>query len=232
MSVAAAPLALVRAARFYESSIGKKTVMAATGLVLFGFVFGHMAGNLQFYLGRDALNGYSAKLHDLGPLLWLVRGFLLACVLAHIVSAAQLWSMNREARPTGYRKLSATTSSLASRTMLYSGPMLALFVAYHLYHLTLGPHLLHDPATGYPLAYDNVVRGFGDPIASTLYLVAMAFLGMHLYHGVWSMFQSVGVSHPRYTPLLRRLALTATVIIVAGNISIPLAVLAGFHQLK
>jgi succinate dehydrogenase / fumarate reductase cytochrome b subunit len=230
MSAAAAPLALTRAARFYESSIGKKTVMAVTGAVLFVFVVGHMAGNLQFYLGPEALNSYAAHLRDLGPLLWLVRAVLFACVLAHIVAALQLWMINRQARPTPYRKLSATTSTLASRTMLYSGPMLAAFVGYHLYHLTLGPHLLHDPLTGHPLAYQNVVAGFRDPVASGLYLVAMAFLGLHLYHGTWSMFQSVGASHPRYTPVLRRFALLAAVAIVAGNLSIPLAVLAGFHQ--
>lgn len=230
MSAAAAPLALTRAARFYDSSVGKKTVMAATGALLSVFVFGHMAGNLQFYLGPDVLNAYAAKLHGMGGLLWVVRAGLLTLVLLHIVAALQLWSMNRRARPTAYRKLSSTTSTLASRTMLYSGPMLAAFVAYHLYHFTIGPHLLRDPLTGYPLAYENVVQGFKDPVASGIYLIAMAFLGLHLYHGLWSMFQSIGASHPRYTPMLRKAGLALSVIIVAGNISIPVAVLAGFHR--
>ena len=230
MSVAAAPVSLVRAARLYESSIGKKAVMAVTGLILFGFVFVHMAGNLQFYLGPEVLDAYGAKLRQMGGLLWVARGFLLLAVLAHIVAATQLWLQNRRARPTGYRKLTPASSSFASRTMLFSGPMLAAFIVYHLYHFTLGPHLLHDPATGYPMVYDNVVIGFSDPIAVVLYIVAMSFLGLHLYHGVWSMFQSVGASHPRYSPKMRLLALTSTVLIVGGNISIPIAVLAGFHQ--
>jgi succinate dehydrogenase / fumarate reductase, cytochrome b subunit len=222
--MSAAPIALQRAARFYGSTIGKKTVMAVTGMILFAFTFVHMAGNMQFYLGADALNAYGAKLREAPALLWAVRGALLIAVVAHVIAALQLWSGNRQARPLGYQKLTATKSSLSSRTMMWSGPLLAAFVAYHLYHFTLGPHLKHDEF-GMPLAYENVVAGFSDPIAVGLYLVAMAFLGLHLYHGVWSMFQSVGANHPKYTAPLRRFAAAATVIIVLGNISIPIMVI-------
>jgi succinate dehydrogenase / fumarate reductase cytochrome b subunit len=225
---AAAP-ALTRAFRFYESSIGKKTVMAVTGLGLFAFVVGHLLGNLQFYLGQHALDAYGAKLRDLGALLWVVRAGLLALVFAHIVAALQLWSLNREARPIRYQKLKPAKSTFSSRTMMYSGPMLALFVGYHLYHFTLGPHLLHDER-GYPRVYENVVAGFSDPIAVVLYLTAMVFLGLHMHHGVWSLFQSVGFHHPRYTPMLQRFAAWASVLVVLGNISIPLAVLSGVYK--
>jgi succinate dehydrogenase / fumarate reductase cytochrome b subunit len=227
--MSAAPLALERAARFYGSTLGKKAVMAITGVILFGFTFVHMAGNLQFYLGPEVLNAYGAKLRAVPALLWAFRIALLAAVVAHIVAALQLWSLNRNARPESYRKLTPTTSTFASRTMMYSGPLLFAFVAYHLYHFTLGPHLLHDDK-GIPLAYQNVVAGFSDPIAVGLYLVAMGFLGLHLYHGVWSMFQSVGWNHPKYTPKLRRMSLAVTLIIVAGNISIPIAVLTGIYK--
>jgi succinate dehydrogenase / fumarate reductase cytochrome b subunit len=227
--MSAAPLALERASRFYGSTLGKKVVMAVTGAVLFAFTFIHMAGNLQFYLGPAVLNAYGAKLREVPALLWAARIALLGAVIAHIVAALQLWMLNRDARPERYQKLTPTTSTLASRTMMFSGPMLATFVIYHLYHFTLGPHLLHDEA-GIPLAYQNVVAGFSDPIAVALYLIAMSFLGLHLYHGVWSMFQSMGWNHPRYTPKLRQLALAATVIIVAGNISIPIAVITGVYK--
>jgi len=229
MSVAAAPTALMRVARFYESTVGKKAVMAATGIILFGFVVGHLLGNLQFYLGPEALNAYGHNLRKLGPLLWVVRLALLAAVVAHVTAAVQLWQLNRAARPEGYRRLSAVSSSYASRTMMVSGPLLGLFIVYHLYHLTLGPHLRHD-ADGFPLVYENVVAGFSDPVGSGIYIVAMGFLGMHLAHGVWSMFQSVGWNHPKYMPLIRRAATLAAALIVLGNISIPVAVLLGFHH--
>jgi succinate dehydrogenase / fumarate reductase cytochrome b subunit len=229
MSTAAAPAHLARAVRFYESSIGKKAVMAVTGLLLFVFVVGHLLGNLQFFLGREALDSYGAKLRDLGPLLWIVRAGLFAIVATHIIAALQLWRLNRDARPARYRKLTPAKSTLSSRTMLISGPLLALFVGYHLYHLTLGPHLLHDER-GYPHVYDNVVAGFSDPIASGLYVLAMVFLGLHIHHGVASMFQSVGFHHPRYTPILGRVSAWAAVLIVAGNISIPISILTGLYR--
>ncbi|MBM3813688.1 MAG: succinate dehydrogenase cytochrome b subunit [Acidimicrobiia bacterium] len=218
----------MRVARLYDSTVGKKAVMAATGVLLFGFVITHLLGNLQFYLGPEALNAYGRNLRHLGALLWAARLGLLAAVLLHISAAVQLWRLNKQARPSHYEKLTAAGSSYASRTMMWSGPILALFIGYHLYHLTLGAHLLHD-ADGFPLVYQNVVAGFSDPLASGLYIVAMSFLGMHLMHGIWSMFQSIGWNHPKYTPLIKRIAVLTAALIVAGNISIPVAVLL-FHQ--
>ena len=228
MSAAAA--ALERTIRFWEASVGKKVVMAVTGAILFLFVIGHMLGNLQIYLGPEQLNAYGAKLRDLGPLLWAIRGFLLLTVALHITAAVQLWLMNRAARPQGYVRQSWVQASFASRTMIVSGPLLAVFIIYHLLHFTTGDALaggLAYTADGHIDVYANVVNGFRYWPASVVYIVSMIILGYHLSHGVWSMFQSVGLNHPRYMPWIRRFATAATVIIVAGNISIPVAVLAG-----
>jgi succinate dehydrogenase / fumarate reductase cytochrome b subunit len=232
MSAASIPLPLARAARFYSSTLGKKAVMAVTGLIGFGFVIAHLLGNLQFYLGPEALNAYGAKLRELGLLLQVARGVLLLAVLAHITAAFQLWLQNRRARPSRYVKWSPTKSSYASRTMILSGPILFFFIVYHLMHLTWGvahPDYRHLPS-GTPEVYHNVVVGFSQPLAAAAYVIAMGFLGLHLVHGVWSMFQSIGLSHPRYTPLVRNFATVATALIVLGNISIPISVLLGFYQ--
>jgi succinate dehydrogenase / fumarate reductase cytochrome b subunit len=226
MSTAAASLALSRAARFYQASVGKKAVMAVSGLLLYGFVILHLIGNLQVFLGPEKLNAYARALRGLGGLLWLARAGLAIAVLAHIAAAFQLWRANRAARPQPYRSLRAIESTYASRTMALSGPLLAAFIVYHLMHLTFGNA---HPSFNHELdVYRNIVTGFSHPPAATAYIVAMLLLGLHLQHGVWSVFQSLGVSHPRLTPWLRRLASASAAFIVAGNISIPLAVLGGF----
>ena len=226
MSAAAASLTLTRAARFYQATVGKKVVMAVTGLILYGFVIGHLAGNLQVYLGPEKLNGYARALRSMPALLWIARTVLLASVVAHITAACQLWLLNRAARPEPYRSLRAVESTYASRTMLLSGPIIAAFIVYHLMHFTFGnahPNFSRDLDV-----YRNVITGFQQLPAAVAYIVAMLLVGLHLQHGVWSMFQSVGFSHPRYTPWLRRLAAASALFIVAGNVSIPLAVLGGF----
>lgn len=198
--------------------------MAASGAVLFAFVIGHMLGNLQIYLGPEKLNAYAAFLkHNPGPL-WGVRLVLLACVLIHIVSAFQLAMLKSRARPVAYHKKGNAGSTYASRTMMMSGPIILTFLIYHLLHFTVGAA---HPDFREADVYRNVVTGFQNVPAAIAYILAMLFLGNHLVHGVWSMFQSVGVAHPRYTPLLKRFALAATLVIMAGNISIPVAVLAG-----
>jgi succinate dehydrogenase / fumarate reductase cytochrome b subunit len=217
---------------FYRTAAGKKTVMAVTGVIGFGFVVGHLLGNLQFYLGPDVLNEYAAALRRSPGLLLSARTVLLGAVLAHVAAATQLTVQNAAARPRGYQIWRPQISSYAARTMKYSGPMLGLFIVYHLLHLTLGtvhPNFKHGPGE-VPDAYHNVVAGFSSIPVSLVYIAAMTILGLHLSHGIWSMFQSIGWSHPRYTPLLRGLAVAAAVLIVLGNISIPLAVLMGFHD--
>lgn len=232
MSALSVSLPVARAARFFDSTVGKKYIMAITGAIGFAFVLGHLLGNLQFYLGREVLNAYGAKLHGLGPLLYAVRLFLLLVLVSHMVTAFQLWRRNRQARPARYVKWQPTTSTFASRTMYLSGPILFLFIWYHLMHLTSGrahPDFQYL-APGVPDVYHNVVTGFAQPLASGVYVVAMLFLGFHLVHGVWSVFQSMGFNHPKYTPAIRTFATAITAFIFLGNISIPIAVLLGFHQ--
>jgi succinate dehydrogenase / fumarate reductase cytochrome b subunit len=214
-----------RGVRFYETTVFKKAIMAATGVVLFGFVIGHMIGNLQVYEGPDKLNAYGAFLHSMPGILWTVRIVLLACVTLHIVTTVQLALLKSAARPVSYVKKDNSHSSYASRTMYWSGPIIAAFVIYHIMHFTLGltqPEIYMEGDV-----YNNVVHGFQSVPVSAFYIFAMALLCMHLYHGAWSMFQSLGINHPRYTPLLRRFAAVMAFVILIGNISIPVAVLAG-----
>jgi succinate dehydrogenase / fumarate reductase cytochrome b subunit len=216
---------MTSARRFFASSIGKKVVMAVTGIALFGFVVAHMVGNLQVYLGSDALNAYAEKLRALGPLLWLMRGGLLLAVLLHIWAAWTLTRMNRAARPEGYREKEHRESTYASRTMRFSGVFLALFIVYHLMHMTWGnahPDFIHGDV------YHNFIVGFRQVLVTVVYLVAMLALGLHMYHGVGSLMQTLGLSHPRYNHLRHAFATLITAVVVIGNISMPLAVLAGW----
>jgi len=211
---------------FLGSSIGRKVVMAVTGAILFGFVLGHMIGNLQVYLGPEALNHYGVLLRQLlhGAGLWIVRVVMLTAVSLHIWSATSLTLESRRARPEGYREQKWKESTYASRTMRWGGVILLLFVIYHLLHFTTGtahPDFIEGDI------YHNFVTGFQSVPVSLVYIFAMLALGLHLRHGVWSMFQTLGVSHPRYIRMAHAAAWIFAVIIVAGNISFPIAVLAG-----
>lgn len=225
MSSIAANGGLERTAAFYESVIGKKAVMAATGFVLCGFVLVHMIGNLQLFQGPEKLNHYAELLRISMPLLWTARIVLLACAGLHILSAYQLWMLKRSARPVAYVKKSAIAATYAARTMLVSGPIILAFLIYHILHFTTGQA---HPAFKQGDVYANVVAGFQNPLASLFYMVANVLLATHLYHGVWSMFQTIGVNHPKYTPKLKLLAKLYGIVIGVGNVSMPLAVLAGF----
>jgi succinate dehydrogenase / fumarate reductase cytochrome b subunit len=214
----------VAVSRFYDSTIGKKAIMAVTGVILFGFLVGHMLGNLQVFLGRDVMNTYAETLHANMPLLWGARIMLLLSVLLHTWAAIQLTALKASARPVAYTKPGNVQGSTASRTMMLSGPVIALFVIGHLLHLTTGT--IH-PNFVELKAYENVVAGFSNPIVSGLYVVAMILVGFHLSHGVWSMFQSMGFSHPRYTPMIKKFASVFSWLLVAGFVAVPIAVLAG-----
>ena len=230
MSSAAAPT-IQRSVGFYEAPIGKKVVMAVTGVILFGYVVAHLLGNLQIYSAdHDKINRYAAMLHDpnVAPLLWGARVLLLVAVVLHIVAATQLWMFNRSARPVGYIKKDDVPASYAARTMIWSGLIIAAFVVFHILHLTVGAVApLQELGPSQPNVRANVILGFQNPAIAGVYIVAMLLLCLHLYHGVWSMFQSVGVSHPRYTVWLKRLAAIAALLIAIGNISIPVAALTG-----
>jgi succinate dehydrogenase / fumarate reductase, cytochrome b subunit len=210
---------------FYSSTTGKKAAMAVSGCILFLFVVGHLIGNLQIYEGPDKLNRYAVLLRSMPALLWTVRTVLLAMVLLHIWSSIQLAARNIAARPVGYRMKKATGSSYASRTMYWSGPIILAFVIYHLLDFTFGKVNPHFESGN---VYGNVVASFQAIPVAAFYIIAMLLLCIHLYHGLWSMFQSLGIAHPRYTPMLRRGAAVVATLIAAGNISIPVAVLAGW----
>ena len=215
---------LLRVARFYESTIGKKAIMAVTGLVLFVFLIAHMLGNLQIFLGPEVMDHYAETLHSTVELLWPVRIILAVSVILHIWASISLSKVKRDARPVAYVKHANVTSSWASRSMMLSGPIVALFVVFHLLHLTTGT--LHPDFV--PLhAYENLVTGFAVVPIAIIYIVVMIFIGFHLSHGIWSMFQSMGFSHPRYTPAIKKFAAIFSWILIAGFISVPLAVLTG-----
>jgi len=222
-----------RAARFYEAPIGKKAVMAITGVMLVGYVVAHMLGNLQIYSSNPAqINTYAAFLHNPANalLLWGARTALLAAVILHVTASVQLWLQNRAARPVAYVKKDDVPASYAARTMIWSGPIVAAFVIFHVLHLTVGAVLPLRDVGDNPITPDvryNVIAGFQNYAVSGFYIFAMILLCLHLYHGMWSMFQSLGISHPRYTRKLKRAAAILAILIAAGNCSIPIAVMTG-----
>ena len=217
---------MAETAGFARSSIGRKVTMAVTGAILFGFVLAHMIGNLQVYLGPEALNHYAVFLRQVlhGAGLWIARAVLLVAVILHIWSATSLTLTSRKARPIGYREQKWRESTYASRTMRWGGVIILLFVIYHLLHFTTGT--LH-PSFIEGDVYHNFIAGFRSVPVSLFYIFAMLALGLHLRHGLWSMFQTLGVSHPRYIRAARIGAWAFAILIVIGNISFPLAVLAG-----
>lgn len=213
--------------RFWQTTVGKKAIMAVTGLLLVLFVVGHLLGNLQIFEGPEKINKYAVFLRSLPALLWTTRIVLLVAVILHIWSSFQLWLLQREARPIGYIKKANINSTYASRTMQWSGPILLAFIIWHLLQFTFGTVHPGAPFDKHNL-YNNVVLGFQVWPVSLFYIIAMSMLCYHLYHGLWSMFQSLGFSHPFYTPILKALAKFVAIVLATGYISIPAAVLAGF----
>ena len=217
---------LAKPVTFWQSTNGKKVVMAVTGVMMFGFVVGHMLGNLQMFEAPEHINAYGHFLHNLGELLWLERGVMLLAIALHILATVQLALRNKAARPVGYSRQQAINSSYASRTMYWSGPIVLAFIIFHLLQFTAGyvhPHATFTEGE----VYANVVSGFQVWWVSAWYIFSMCLLGLHLSHGLWAMFQSVGLGHPRLTPMLRNAARAIAVVIVLGYISIPIAVLLG-----
>jgi succinate dehydrogenase / fumarate reductase, cytochrome b subunit len=223
---------MVAAASLYRSSIGKKFVMATTGIILFGFVFAHMVGNLKVFQGEQKLNAYAEFLREVGnplfghgQLLWIVRLVLLVSVFFHILSAYQLTRMSTTSRPVRYHSRKTVQASFASRTMRWGGVIIALFVIYHLLHFTFGAA---HPEFQRENVYRNVVSGFQVWYVSVFYIAAMVALGLHLFHGLWSMWQTLGLSNRRVDGFYRGFATLFAALVVLGNISVPLAVLAGW----
>ncbi|MFM8781418.1 MAG: succinate dehydrogenase cytochrome b subunit, partial [Gemmatimonadota bacterium] len=165
---------------FWASTVGKKTVMAVTGIMLVGFVVAHMLGNLQMFIGAEAMNKYAALLKSTGELLWVARAGLLVAAVLHITAAYQLTMINRAARPEGYAKQEPQASTIASRSMRLGGVILAAFIVFHLGHFTTGTF---HPAFSETGVYGNVILGLRSPLVAGFYVLAMAALGLHLFHG-------------------------------------------------
>jgi len=212
-------------ARFWRSTIGKKIVMAVTGLIGVGFVIGHMAGNLQVFLGPEKFNAYARFLQGLGGLLWLMRAVLLGAVILHVVAAVQLTRMRGQARPVAYRKGQKEVSTWASRTIRWGGALLFFFIVFHILHFTT---LDIFPDYSHTDAYGNVIKGFSKPWVVVLYVVAMLALGLHLFHGAWSSFRTLGASPSSAEPLKRRIALLVAIVVWLGFTVVPLGVYFGF----
>lgn len=226
MSSAAVGVRRNPAATFWGSTNGKKAVMAVTGAILFGFIIGHLAGNLQIFEGREKLNAYGHFLHSIGELLWPVRIVLIVSVALHILATVQLALLKKRARPVGYSRREAIASSYASRTMYWSGPIVLAFVIFHLLQFTAG--YIHPESQFIEGdVYHNVVAGFQVWWVSVWYIFSVSLLGLHLSHGISSMFQSLGFNHPKHTPVLKSAAVAVAVVIVLGYISIPISVLLG-----
>ena len=181
---------------FYQSSIGKKWIVALTGLVLVGFVFGHMIGNLQIFLGPEALNVYAERLQGLGELLWVIRGFLLLMIVVHIVTTVMLALENSQARPQKYAVKGNVAATLGSKTMVVSGSIIVAFLIFHIRHFTtqgIHPEWRHweDMAHRHDV-YSMVIVGFQDPLATLFYLIGVGLLCLHLSHGIQSFLQTLG----------------------------------------
>ena len=208
------------------STIGKKIVMAATGVILFGFVVAHMAGNLQLYLGPAVMNEYAVFLREFlhGSGLWIARAVLLLAAILHVWAAVSLTRLDLAARGTDYRTWTPMASTYASRTMRWSGFFLLGFVVYHLLDLTFGTL---NPGFEHGNVYGNVVRSFRVVPVAIFYLLAMVLLGLHLKHGTMSMLRTLGLSHPRHQEIAGRVLTVVVGLTIAANLSFPLAVLFG-----
>ncbi len=214
-----------------KSSVGKKQVVAVTGLLLTVFIVGHLAGNLFIYLGPEAFNGYAQKLAALRPGLYLVETVLLLIFLIHLYWTALLVWENRQARPVAYRQWQMIGEhSIASRLMPWTGTVIIVFVVWHLRDFTFadphGPRSILSDGQSYGL-YGVVYNAFADPWHSALYILAMAALGFHLSHGIQSFAQTLGFYHPRYTPLIRQMSNGLGLLIALAYSSIPAAVALG-----
>lgn len=220
---------------FLSSSVARKFVMAVTGFVSFGYVGGHMLGNLQIYMGQNQLNKYAEFLHSLGAGLWIIRLVLLCCFGLHIWLGLQLKLENWSARPDSYARKKELKTGLAARTMIWTGAIVFAFVIYHILQFTVrstDPRFasLSDALGRYDV-YTMVILGFSNIWISLFYIIAVGLLCYHLSHGVWSMFQSLGWNNKRSERWLKGIAWVFATVIFLGFISIPLSVLSGYLKL-
>lgn len=219
---------------FYKSSIGKKWVVALTGLVLIGYVFGHLAGNLQIFLAPKYINQYAAFLHSLGPALYVIRSFLVLCIVAHILTTILLAKENRAARPQKYAVAASRQSSFATQTMVLGGITVLCFLIFHLLQFTMRqtPDIkaLESQMSGEYDCYNMVILSFQKPLISGFYIVGLFALCLHLSHGFQSVVQTFGLTSRKWVSVLDCGSRALAWIIFAGYISIPVSVL--LHILK
>ncbi|MCX6147187.1 MAG: succinate dehydrogenase cytochrome b subunit [Candidatus Kapabacteria bacterium] len=217
---------------FLKSTILSKILVAVTGLLLVLFIVGHTLGNLLVYLGPNAINTYALGLKKLGALLWVVRGGLIFAVLIHIIATIRLTLYNKTAKPINYTVTGYITSTFSSRTMAIAGLTILFFVIYHLLHFTLGvtnPEFMkletnlhgenvHD-------VFTMMITGFRNPLVSGFYILAVSFLGLHLNHGVKSLFHTLGIAGPIFTPMIAKISTVFAIVICGALISIPISVM-------
>jgi succinate dehydrogenase / fumarate reductase, cytochrome b subunit len=219
---------------FWATAIGKKIVMAVTGVILIGFVIMHMLGNLKIFGGPEGINAYSRFLRTVGEpelgygdLLWVVRIVLLTAVTLHIISAIQLTRMSWNARPVKYHERRDIETNFAAETMRWGGLLIAIFIVFHILHFTLGAVGFAPGQYKELHVYQNVVAGFSVWPVAIFYIIAMAALCLHLYHGIWSMLQTLGWSTTHNAATLKTISRIVAIIIFAGFVSVPLGVMTG-----
>jgi succinate dehydrogenase / fumarate reductase cytochrome b subunit len=219
-------------AQLVSTSVGKKILMAVTGFVAFGYIIGHMLGNLQIFIGQNQINTYAKALHAFPALLWVVRSVLIVCFGAHIWLGAQLKLENYAARPIGYKRANTVKATLASRTMIWTGLLVLSFVVYHLLHFTattIVPEFEHlTDSQGRHDTYSMVILGFQNIGVVISYIIAVGLVCYHLSHGIASMFQSLGWNNREYETRLRVISVGISIVVFLGYIAIPVAVQMGY----
>ena len=221
----------------YSTAVGKKYVMAISGIAMMGFVLFHMIGNLKMYMGATALNHYAEFLKELlypiapkGVVLWILRGGLITMLLLHLHAAWSLTRLNRFARAVKYQgPRDYQVAKFASRTMRWTGIIVLSYLIWHILDLTLG--VVNTTGTNGEFVkgevYQNVLNSLNRPVVAAFYVIANVLLGIHLFHGAWSIFQSLGWNNPRFNNWRRGFATAFATIVVVGNVSFPIAVIAG-----
>lgn len=213
--------------RLLNSSIGNKVVMAMSGLVIVGWLAGHLTGNLLVFAGAEAMNAYAAWLHSQPALLWGARIALLVSAVLHVLTAIRLKRMNSEARPSRYHYNAHVQSTLGGRTMIYSGLLVLAYAIYHLAHFTWHVEAVMPAARVQAGVWAMVVESFRQPAISVVYIIANVLLGLHLSHGISSVFQTLGLTSAKWRPVIEKLGPAVAAAMAAGFISIPVAVLLG-----
>ena len=211
--------------KLWRSALGKKIVMAVTGVIMIAYLIGHLAGNFLIYRGADAINAYAHFLHtNVGPL-WIARVVLLIAVILHVVAVAQLYAMDKKARPQGYAEFKPQATTLAARTMRVGGVIIALFIVFHILHFTTGT--IQPVPFEEGSVYANVVGGFQIWWVVLIYVIAMIAIGMHLFHGAWAWLRTLGLARAKARPTARPIAGALAIILWIGFTSIPLAIFFG-----